>query len=73
MSFKYRKTWKCGERWIHGELTIDTDKGCGQDLYQSNDKKFESGKYMILNLRGGVGGPMNTIHECPKRTDKVQG
>ena len=67
MSFPYRKTMKCGERWVEGELTIDSDNGCGQDIYQSNDKKFESGKYMILNMRDGVGGYRHMKHVCPKR------
>jgi len=67
MSFVYRKTWKCGEEWVNGELVINTKNGCGQDICQSNTRKFKSGKYMILNLRDGKGGPVDTPHECPNR------
>lgn len=66
MAFAYRKTWKCGEKRVHGELTIDLDNGCGQDIYQSKEK-HSSGKYKILNLRDGEGGYTDMPHVCPKR------
>ena len=62
-----RKTWRCGEKWIDGELRLDLKNGCGQDIYQSNSEKFQSGKYMICNLREGPGGPANMKHVCPNR------
>jgi hypothetical protein len=67
MTFSYRKTWRCGEKYVDGELTIDLDNGCGQDIYQSNTEKFQSGKYMILNLKDGEGGYAGMKHVCPNR------
>jgi len=67
MSFRFRKTWKCGEEWVEGELTINTKNGCGQDIYQSNDRRFRSGKFMILNLRDGKGGIRDDPHVCPNK------
>jgi len=58
-----RKIWKCGTRWENGEL-IDTGKGCGQRIYQSDKEKFPSGKYKIKNDEDGRGGKRGEDHKC---------
>ena len=65
-----RKEWRCGQKWEYGELIIDPKKGCGQWIYES-DEKFESGKNMIKNSRDGVGGQAHLKHKCPNRIGSI--
>jgi hypothetical protein len=65
-----RNEWQCGQTWVNGELIIDPDKGCGQWIYES-DEKFESGKNMIKNSRDGPGGLRDMKHKCPNRVGSI--
>lgn len=40
---------------------------CDQMLYQSDKRKFASGKYMVLNAEDGRGGKRDDPHVCPDR------
>jgi hypothetical protein len=40
---------------------------CDQRIYQSDIKKFRSGKGMVLNAENGRGGFRNDPHVCPDR------
>lgn len=40
---------------------------CDQMIYQSDTRKFISGKYMILNAVDGRGGLRDDPHVCPDR------
>ena len=61
-----RREWQCGEYWENGEKKF-RDDGCEQWIYQSDTRKFRSGKGMVLNSRDGPGGKKEDPHVCPKR------
>ena len=40
---------------------------CDQKIYESKEKKHQSGKPMVLNAENGRGGLRNDPHVCPDR------